>query len=703
MGIRHSLARAIMGKQFVHSAIISDFMSSFGWQPSANQEALVKKVNGWAYTCITKNATACAQVPLRLYSVRGASNTEKLKTERVSVEKRKFLQRKVAERVAGAYELEEVLEHPIIDLLRRVNPTQNAYDLKDSTFRYLETVATSYWYLERGLGNEVVNIWPLMSQKVKIIPDKTNGIKCFVYGSGSNKETYKPEDIVHFKYGSLTDPFIGDSPLKACEQAVDLHNDMNNYEIASFRNGGKPNTVMQVPADGFVSDADRKRIESDYKRKYGGVKNNGKFMVLSGGAELKEFGFSPKDMSFTKGRSVTLEEICGAFGVPISFVKIQDVSRANAWASLDIWAQYTINPKLTMVEQKLNEQFTRNWGEGLFLLFDDARPKDAEFKLKERESNINTKFSSINEERAKEGLGEVEWGDTPVMPVMPMMPTPPEPKPEPKPEDDKKDCPELIIKREGQSSAPQTPNISNTVFVTMLTIFFKRIEAEVVRGIEQEYTEKAQGKTSSPEDLLSTIFNKTKWEGELEATMMPFVKGVMTQSIIDALEKLDPSAVYNASSPEVITALERRKGEIKTIISTKEEMVRRQLKQGIGSGESRGQLIKRIRSHFDSRALADRVVRTESIWAHNEGTMQAWMQSGVVTGKKWDTVIDDRNCPFCEAMNGKVIELEGNYYQKGDSLEVGGQVMNFTYETVQHPPLHPQCRCQLIPIIVDED
>ncbi|RKY10364.1 MAG: hypothetical protein DRP56_01255 [Planctomycetota bacterium] len=693
MGIKLRIAQAMFGKQFVHSAVVSNFLNIFGWNPAKNPEVLIRKVKGWAYTCINRNAMACSQIPLRLYRIKGVKG----KAQVIPVKKKKqaFLRQKLAERVAGAYELEEVTDHPILDLLRQVNPYQNAFDLKNQSFQFLEAIANAFWYKERGADGEVINIWPLLAQKVKILPDKLNGIRGFQYGTGENKETYAPEDIVHFRNSSLTDPFWGDSALAACEQAVDLYDYMNRFEIASFKNGGRPGVILEIPVDGFVDPEERKRMESDFRKKYKGVDKTGKFMVTSGGGKLKEFGFSPKEMSFMKGRTATLEEICGAFGVPISFVKIQEISRANMFASLDLWSQYTINPRLVQFEQKLNEQFTPDFGEGLFLLFDDARPKDAEFRLKEIESHLTSKYTSVNEERENDGLDPVDWGESPIEAPNPI--GEPEP-PKKQAAVDASAIDSIEVKQDGPGNPLPKPDYMPVVFRTQLTILFKEIESEICKRLDQQ---KSISKDIE-NDIVSSIFDKKKWEDRLENDMLPFLKGIMVQGVIDSLEKLNPSAVYNASSPAVLQALEARRGQMKTIIATTEKEIRGMLKDGIELGESRGQLIKRIRSNFDARHKADRVVRTESIWAHNEGTMQGWKQSGVVAAKKWDTAEDERTCPFCNSMHGKIVEIDESYIDNDDTIEADGQSLKIGYGNVDHPPLHPGCRCSILPVLIED-
>jgi hypothetical protein len=58
-------------------------------------------------------------------------------------------------------------------------------------------------------------------------------------------------------------------------------------------------------------------------------------------------------------------------------------------------------------------------------------------------------------------------------------------------------------------------------------------------------------------------------------------------------------------------------------------------------------------------------------------------------------------------MDGKIKVLGGSYLEKGDTFTVkddnGNDItMKANYEDIKHPPLHPNCRCQLIPILVED-
>lgn len=94
------------------------------------------------------------------------------------------------------------------------------------------------------------------------------------------------------------------------------------------------------------------------------------------------------------------------------------------------------------------------------------------------------------------------------------------------------------------------------------------------------------------------------------------------------------------------------------------------------------------------------IARAETIRSSNRGINALYKNWGVQY-KEWHTTEDERRCPWCAAMHGKIIPIDGTFWGMGDSMnvQVGDivQSMTFNYEAVTTPPLHPNCRCCLLP------
>jgi hypothetical protein len=106
-----------------------------------------------------------------------------------------------------------------------------------------------------------------------------------------------------------------------------------------------------------------------------------------------------------------------------------------------------------------------------------------------------------------------------------------------------------------------------------------------------------------------------------------------------------------------------------------------------------------------SAARATVVARTETARAFVEGERLGWEESGVVRGKQWQLAAGA--CPFCRqtARKGtsKVFGLNEPFWKNGDTISAGGGTYSVRYGDVQGAPLHPNCRCDIIPILGDPD
>ena len=101
---------------------------------------------------------------------------------------------------------------------------------------------------------------------------------------------------------------------------------------------------------------------------------------------------------------------------------------------------------------------------------------------------------------------------------------------------------------------------------------------------------------------------------------------------------------------------------------------------------------------YSDEVRAATVARTETFRVANYSTQEAWRQSGIVKSQKWYTAADELVCPYCAPMQGKVISIDGNFFQKGDTVTGSdGSTISMDYSDVGAPPLHANCRCYIRP------
>ena len=666
-----------------------------------NARQLIQRYRSWPYACANKNAISCAQIPLRLYANKPTkSSKSRFKTKNVSAKQLKYLDSSAILRkyTNSGVEVEEVVDHPLLDLLYNVNDFMNGFELMETTYLFLELTGNAYWFIVKGEFGTPAELWPLLPQYVKPIADRQNFIKQYLFTVDNNIKIYiDPEFVIHHKYPNPQSLVLGMGKLQACSLAADLHTNMNIYESNLFENRAVPDSVVILPTDaGTPNPEEIKRMKSEWRKQFGGLGKVGGFSILHGGADVKQLGLTPKDMAYQKGRKSTLEEIAGVFGVPLSKLTVDNVNRANAEAGDYSYMKDTVLPMIRRVEQKLNEKLLPMYDERLFVAYDNPVPQDKSFRLLEQEKHLGSGYSSINEERQRDNKDEVEWGDVPIMRIgMAPLGTEPKKTTVPPSKTNTLKSNELLSKRH---------DFNNPKFVLALRKFFEEQKQSLLKALNESFEKSVKADAG---DIVSGWFDVVVWNKRLEEVAMPFVRAGFFAGVGDAVKQLPVDVALEPHSPRVLTAMEERRGKLVDLNAETVKKVRSEVSTGIEAGEGSTELGKRLTEHFDVHLKRHRsvlIALTETSWAYNEGTMQAYAESHVVKGKEWLTAADDRLCEFCSPMNGEILDVEGAYWSKGDSVigEAGG-TLTASYEDIRHPPLHPRCRCTLIPVLKEVD
>src|SRR5438270_918438 len=98
--------------------------------PTPNEQ--LAELKNTAFTCASINSAVCAAYPPRLYvATHPGQELAKCLTRRLDrqLEDRLRSRSSLPGHLAKARRLEEVLDHPLLTLLRKVNPVHNRFDL----------------------------------------------------------------------------------------------------------------------------------------------------------------------------------------------------------------------------------------------------------------------------------------------------------------------------------------------------------------------------------------------------------------------------------------------------------------------------------------------------------------------------------------------------------------------------------------------
>ena len=242
-------------------------------------------------------------------------------------------------------------------------------------------------------------------------------------------------------------------------------------------------------------------------------------------------------------------------------------------------------------------------------------------------------------------------------------------------------------------------------FLRVARVIFQDQKQEVLTNIGERfgkaYKPNKRKMTQEQRQGLNGLFTAGAWA----AASVPVYQGAVKETgdaaisyAVDAANLQNdtdlPDQTYDSSSDAVNKFYDERSTKVSAGIDDEtDKQLKASLAEGINAGESIPELANRVENIYGAAAgyRAEAIARTESINSSTFATLDAWKQSGVVTGKVWTTT-SGNPCPYCLDMNGKTVGLGDNFFDKGDSLTVeGAGTMTFDYQNVAGPPAHVNC------------
>jgi HK97 family phage portal protein len=692
-----------------------------GIPPSIKASDYLKSATGWVYACVSAIADAIAPIEIGLYKLNKDGDIERIES------------------------------HPSVELLDKVNNFTTKYDHMWLTQQYLDLAGEAPWYLDRGVnGNgDPQTIMLLRPDSLSIIPnnDKSSSepISGYKYRvDASTTIDIGVSEMVFLKYPDPNNQFRGKGTLSAAARAFDLDSYAEDYNTSFFYNSGRPDVVLST--DQKLTDKQKAGLRSDVGRLYKGRKNAHKTMILESGLKVAPFAITQRDMEFLEQSRFSRDKILSIFRVHKSIIAItEDVNLANAKVGEYVFAKWTIRPKIARIVAQLNEFYLPMFSgtEQMFFAFNDPVPQDVDSKIKKYDSALTKGWMTINEIRSEENLPDVgEVGNDILIPNnLVRLEEAGQPSQE-----------KLSFKATGKTKGYSRFDITKIINCSAGGYYRARLswaKAKSTRQSRAKANEQIKNEIkkiaySQIKEIIAAKKKKVKAQKQFDDYVNIYLKGTVNHEKIfitatkllfeNQLTKLlkkfggkkikainiddyllnedeEAQVMVQVYQPLVKTtvkdggeraaelvnskfsmATESVKDYLKTvplkfsfqINETTNEMLRNTLAEGVDNGESIPQLRERVKSMFDDMAnyRAERIARTEVIKASNFASIEAFTQSGLVDEVQWLATPDDRLDPECSDLDGKVINL-------GSSFASG----------VEYPPLHPNCRCTVVPVI----
>lgn len=702
-------------------------------------------------------------------------------------------------------DIKEVVDHPVLQLLSKVNPDMTFSSLLKLTEIHLKLTGEAYWYLYRE-GSEITQIRPLRPDYIRAIPGDYR-LGQFVQGwlymvPGRGQQTIAPQDLIQFKYPHPESSYKGMGVLEASVRTANLEYSAEEWNNAFFKNAASTGAVFEFPGD--LSPETKRRLLASFNQQYTSLRKAHKTIIVDNGGKYTEAGRTQRDMEFSQMNQWTRDKLLAMFRVSKAILGItEDVNRANAETSEYIFGKRVLKPEFSLICDFLNEFLLPQFAgtENMFFDFEDPVPKDESQEATMLSGLVNNVLT-INEVRNELGWepvgpeGDVLYlpvtlnpiGDTsslpqqqmPNNPTTPMQPVadPNNPNPQDNPQDPnqntqpvqngyivqipgirpkkklstyaKKQVKRLRSDKRFKQSVMFKERIENVASVAVKALKEVKVKQEQEKAFEywKAFVDDIEGYVANARQVMKKIFQREEDHvihllreankgGDLTGATFKanfssvfaylrrgmFLKKTTMAEFLPIMESCNKAQgkraaellaskgfkylsqskdyQYTQNMKDILT--EHVSKMAGSISDTRAQKLTTILQTAVEDQLSVDDAAREIRSFYKSYTSyeAQRIARTELLRAGNEGSVAAWQQSGVVTGKQWYTAGADA-CQWCQPMQGKVIELSDAYHEKGtDFVGSQGGVLSLDYESVDEPPLHPNCRCTVLPVLGD--
>mgnify|MGYP005854342411 CR=1 FL=1 len=650
-------------KKSVRSGVFSFLFGQAA--PDMKSGEFVNAYKGWVFACINAIADDTATLDLRL------------------------------EKRVNKDEWQKVESHPALDLLRKVNSFNTFSDLIIATQSFLELEGDHFWYLVRGTNSQkILEIWPLDPTRMSVVKDDVAFVKGYVYHNEKGKEIpFDINEVLHFKRFNPHNPYRGLGTVQAAALEIDIDNFSGQWNKNFFYNSAMPSGVLEM--DGTLTTEQYERLKAKWDAQHRGLENAQKLAILEGGLKFKPITMSQRDMDFLEQRKFSRDGILGIFRVPKAVIGItEDVNRANAEATEYVFAKRVIKPKMQFIVDRLNEFYLPLFGVNtseMRFTYTDPVPRNLEYELQRKETGLRSGFYTINEVREEEGKEPLPYGDVVYFPVnlMPLGMTSASGGSATRDYEEKLD--DQKPKKDIQTKDAEFSVDRRVVFIASEIDRTKGMFADIFLQQKSDYLRKLQYYKSvqkfSLQELEQGMFGDvTKWLVILSKPLTELLRSSVTYAGKEAIRQTGVSISFDMANPRVVTWLEVHALQSATEVNdTMKDEVRRILVEAVTSGKSitdiAGEISKFYEEQTEWRAL--RIARTEVIAGYNEGSLEGYRQSCVVKKKRWLTAQDDRVDEHClkNERQGE-LNLESEFVSGGKA-----------------PPVHPNCRCTLLPIV----
>lgn len=307
-------------------------------------------------------------------------------------------------------------DHPLNMVIRsQPNADETALGFWEFIQASLELEGNGYAEKLIGSGGRVIGLRSLDPGPMSV-SRTDDGRRRYRWTERGISQSHLEDAILHVPgFGFGGSALKGISTLAAARETFGLGQAINKAARSTFANGMRPGHALTFQE--FLKADQREIAERHLAEKFVGAIHAGRPMILEGGTKLEALSLSPEDAQMLESRKFSVEEICRFFQTPPVLIGHSNVT---TWGTgvVEIvrgWSVLALRKRVKRVEQAATIQLLsredRAAGYSISVNMEALLRADPEKRATFYKEMTQIGAMTINEVRAKEGLGPIPGGD----------------------------------------------------------------------------------------------------------------------------------------------------------------------------------------------------------------------------------------------------------------------------------------------------
>ncbi|HWP59546.1 MAG TPA: phage portal protein [Candidatus Acidoferrales bacterium] len=695
----------------------------------------------WIHAGLNRIASANAAVEWKVFIERRAGE---VRLNRSLMRGDYQTRRKVMKQLAKQGVLEEIEEHPLVQVLERPNDFMIGMTVHKLTSIYIELVGEAYWIKERNGFGMPVAFWPIPPHWVKNTPKPGNPFFEIRFFNWEGK--IPATEIVWFIDPDPCNPYgRGVGLARPLSDEIETDEYSARYMKTFFYNNARPDVIVSGKD---IQKNETKRLEEDWTAKHQGFWRAFKPYFLSGEVKVDILGQNFQHLQLLELRNSMRDTQLQVLGIPPEMQGIvENSNRATIEAATHIFARWVQVPRLEFVRATMQERLVPDYDPRLILDYVSPVEEDKEFKLKAATAapwsiTLDEWRDLQDREPLKNDQGQVFMVPLGVQPVryeendtflLPEIEEPIGDEGETDEEAQEADTVEEAVRRKllakglkaGEVEAliqihriarRMSPEMRKTFLAAVNAVKSKMSVSSIAAALESgsvgaviskiplaSFTQKFQTSEKVLKDTLKLagtysaqlLSNQLGTKLTFDLTNPHAVYWVktngaklvreVTEKTREGLQQLIQDGIIAGKPPkELAREIKERVGLTQRQAAAVQKFEQQLIEEGANNIE------ERVQKYADAllRQRSLNIARTETLNASNGGQQTLWLQArdegllpSAATTRQWLVTDDDRlDVNVCEPMDGQEVGLD-EPFETGDG------------RFVMHPTAHPQCRC----------